>query len=239
MFKHETLPTKRGGLTAAFRLQRRSLLVRAETSPPSGGKGGRLRASRRTPDLGPVGCEHDHVFALSSLVLHESRWRDFITQIIAFRKWVRANHGLPIRTEIHASEYMRHPPYPGLSRPTRLQILQDFMDELISTLPVKLCGMAGSRTRSREMSEKSSEGSLSHSAVASAFWDCRGRNHSSRHPALRRPSIMWAWSSGRTPGKRPRISLSTCSGAIAIAFSSASFASAVRPSWPSAAASTR
>jgi len=69
---------------------------------------------------------------------------------------------------------------------------------------------------------------------------CRaGRPYPSGHPALRRPSIMWAWSSGRTPGRRLRISDSTCAGAIAIAFSSASFASAVRPSWPSAAASTR
>jgi hypothetical protein len=65
------------------------------------------------------------------------------------------------------------------------------------------------------------------------------RFHSSRQPALRRPSSTWAWSSGRTPGRRPRISASTCAGAIAIACSSASFASAVRPSWPSAAASTR
>jgi hypothetical protein len=33
-------------------------------------------------------------FVLSSLVLHETRWRDFITQVMAFRKWVRANYGL-------------------------------------------------------------------------------------------------------------------------------------------------
>ena len=61
------------------------------------------------------------------------------------------------------------------------------------------------------------------------------------HPALPRPSSMWAWSSGRSPGWRsrtyPRTQLSNPAGAIAMAFSSASFASAVRPIWPSAAAS--
>jgi hypothetical protein len=80
-------------------------------------------------DIGLARSPTTH-FALSGLVLHESRWRDFITQMVAFRRWLRANYGLPIRTEIHASEYIRHPPFPGLSRPTRLKILQDFIDEL-------------------------------------------------------------------------------------------------------------
>jgi hypothetical protein len=100
-------------------------------------------------------------------------------------------------------------------------------------------GMAGSWTRSREkISEKTSEERQSHSAVASAFWDCRDRSlvpPSGLTQTLDYMSVV----SDRTPGKRPHISLSTCSGAIAIAFSGASFASAIRPSWPSAAASTR
>jgi hypothetical protein len=66
-----------------------------------------------------------------------------------------------------------------------------------------------------------------------------GGPHSSGIPALRSPSIMWAWSSGRSPGWRSRTNLSNRAGAIALAFSSASFASVVRPIWPSAAASTR
>ena len=52
-------------------------------------------------------------------------------------------------------------------------------------------------------------------------------SHSSRQPALRSPSSMWAWSSGRIHGTRPRTYISNEPGAIAMAFSSASLASAV------------
>jgi hypothetical protein len=85
-------------------------------------------------------------FVLSSLVIHESRWREFITQMLAFRKWVRGNHGLPIRIEIHAAEYIRHAPVPGLSRPTRLKILQDFIDELAQTDYISITNVVVDKT---------------------------------------------------------------------------------------------
>jgi phage terminase large subunit-like protein len=47
----------------------------------------------------------------------------------------------------------------------------------------------------------------------------------------RRPSSMWAWSSGRCQGTRRRTNVSTEAGATAMAFSSASFPSAVLPIW--------
>ena len=50
------------------------------------------------------------------------------------------------------------------------------------------------------------------------------------HPALRSPSTKWAWSSGRNHGTRLRIYMSNAAGARETALSSASFASAVRPS---------
>jgi hypothetical protein len=96
-------------------------------------------------DVGLVRSPTTH-FVLSSLVLHESRWRDLITQIVAFRRWVRANHGLPIRTEIHAAEYIRHAPFPGLSRPTRLKILQDFIDELAQTDYISITNVVVDKT---------------------------------------------------------------------------------------------
>jgi hypothetical protein len=64
------------------------------------------------------------------------------------------------------------------------------------------------------------------------------RSHPS-HPSLRRPSSRWAWSSDRYHGGRPRTYMSNAAGATAIAFSSATFASSVRPSCPSAAARKR
>ena len=50
------------------------------------------------------------------------------------------------------------------------------------------------------------------------------------HPALRSPSTKWAWSSGRNHGTRFRTYMSNAAGARETALSSASFASAMRPS---------
>lgn len=59
------------------------------------------------------------------------------------------------------------------------------------------------------------------------------------HPALLRPSTRCAWSCGRNHGALLRTYISKAPGARETAFSSSSFASAVRPSWPSAAADQR
>src|SRR5271166_1785855 len=69
-------------------------------------------------------------FALSSLVVHESRWRELIESLIAFRRTLRTVYGLPLRMEIHAAEFIRHPPVPGMEKHVRLAILRNFLDEL-------------------------------------------------------------------------------------------------------------
>jgi hypothetical protein len=69
-------------------------------------------------------------FALSGLVVHESRWRDLVTAMVTFRQTIRTAHGLPIRTEIHASHYIRRPPIPGMQRHVRLAILRNLLDEI-------------------------------------------------------------------------------------------------------------
>jgi hypothetical protein len=58
-------------------------------------------------------------------------------------------------------------------------------------------------------------------------------------PALRRPSTIWAWSSGRIHGTRLWTLVSNEAGKTVTAFSNASFASSIRPSCPNAAASHR
>src|SRR5205814_1032278 len=52
------------------------------------------------------------------------------TAMIAFRRTLRAAYGLPLRMEIHAAEFIRHPPVPGMPRHVRLSILRNFIDEL-------------------------------------------------------------------------------------------------------------
>jgi hypothetical protein len=69
-------------------------------------------------------------FALSGLVVHESKWRDFVAQTAAFRKTLKAAYGLPVRTEIHASAFIQTPPIVGMQKHIRLAILRNLLDEL-------------------------------------------------------------------------------------------------------------
>jgi hypothetical protein len=73
-------------------------------------------------------------FALSGLVVHESQWRTFINQLIAFRKTLRSVYALPIRTEIHAAEFINHRIKAvggtDIKRQDRLAILRNTIDEL-------------------------------------------------------------------------------------------------------------
>ena len=48
-------------------------------------------------------------FLLSSLVVHETRWRDFLNDIVAFRRHLRATKGLKLREEIHAAPFITNP----------------------------------------------------------------------------------------------------------------------------------
>ena len=68
-------------------------------------------------------------FVLSGIVVHEKSWRAFIEQLIAFRKTLKSVYGLGVRTEIHASEYIRKP-IDDLPKYDRLSILRNTIDEL-------------------------------------------------------------------------------------------------------------
>ena len=68
-------------------------------------------------------------FALSGLTVHESHWRDLLNQLVAFRRTMKTVHGLPLRTEIHASHYIRSAPVEGMAKYVRLAIMRQFLDE--------------------------------------------------------------------------------------------------------------
>jgi hypothetical protein len=68
-------------------------------------------------------------FCLSGLVVHESDWRPMIAALLAHRKVLKANYGLPLRTEIHASEYMQKAVH-GIAKHERLAILRNLLDEV-------------------------------------------------------------------------------------------------------------
>jgi hypothetical protein len=87
-------------------------------------------------DTGLVGSP-TRFFALSGIVVHERRWRPFIDRLIAHRRTLKSVYGLPVRTEIHASEYLRSAVH-GLSKYDRLSILRNTLDELAKTPDISI-----------------------------------------------------------------------------------------------------
>lgn len=68
-------------------------------------------------------------FVLSGLVVHESQWRQLLESLVSFRKRLKDIYGLPIRAEIHASEFIGSRVF-NLERFVRLAILRNTLDEL-------------------------------------------------------------------------------------------------------------
>lgn len=88
--------------------------------------------------LAPGGSSH---FALTGLVVHESRWRDFVDVLMAFRRTMRVTYNLPVRMEIHASQYLRHPPVPSMPPHVRIAILRNLLDELAQFQDISITGV--------------------------------------------------------------------------------------------------
>jgi Protein of unknown function (DUF3800) len=82
-------------------------------------------------ESGDTGLENSpsRYFILSGIVVHEKSWRGFVDRLIAFRKTLKSVYGLGVRTEIHASEYIRSP-VDDLPKHDRLAILRNTIDEL-------------------------------------------------------------------------------------------------------------
>lgn len=68
-------------------------------------------------------------FVLSGIVVHESRWREFINALVALRRTLRSVYGLPVRSEIHSSEFMNKIIL-NIPKHIRLAILRNSLDEL-------------------------------------------------------------------------------------------------------------
>jgi hypothetical protein len=89
-------------------------------------------------------------FALSGIVVHEGRWREFLNQLIALRKTLRNSYSLPVRAEIHATEFIngRVRALGGsyLSRPDKLAILRNTLDEMAKMNFISITNVIVDRT---------------------------------------------------------------------------------------------
>lgn len=79
-------------------------------------------------DPGNNTAESDY-FCLSSIVVHESEWRNFIDASIRFRRTIKDVYGFPVREEIHAAKIIRHSSF-GIQKHLRLAILRNYLVEL-------------------------------------------------------------------------------------------------------------
>jgi len=78
-------------------------------------------------------------FVLTGLVVHELRWQPYLDQLIAFRRRMRADYGLKLREELHASHMISRPgPLLRIKRHDRLAILRALAKELPTMQDVNL-----------------------------------------------------------------------------------------------------
>lgn len=85
-------------------------------------------------------------FALTGLVVHETRWRDLLDAQVNFRRTMKNVYGLPMRAELHASEYIRSPPVAGMPKHVRLAILRNLLDELAKLNYISITGVIVDKT---------------------------------------------------------------------------------------------
>ncbi|KJV36187.1 DUF3800 domain-containing protein [Luteibacter yeojuensis] len=82
------------------------------------------------------------VFALTGLMLHEARWRETMSGILAYRYHMRDRFGLKIREEIHASPLINKPgDLVRIPRNDRLAILRHFLDTIAALPGISITGV--------------------------------------------------------------------------------------------------
>ncbi|MBY0514556.1 MAG: DUF3800 domain-containing protein [Gemmataceae bacterium] len=74
-------------------------------------------------------------FCLSGVVVHELRWRDTLTELLAFRRWIKHHYSVYLEDELHAAEMINKPSktaksIQSLKKHERLAIIRHFVDQL-------------------------------------------------------------------------------------------------------------
>lgn len=90
-------------------------------------------------------------FALTGLVVHEAEWRQFVTRLLSFRKTLRSVYALPMRSEIHAVDFVNHQIKSvgggAITRHDRLSILRNTIDEIAKIPYISLTSVIVDKAR--------------------------------------------------------------------------------------------
>jgi hypothetical protein len=92
-------------------------------------------------ESGDVGLVNSRTryFILVGLVLHELRWQQTLEELQAFRRQLKADYGLKLREEIHASHLITRPgDLARIKKHHRLEILRRYADKLAGMSDVSL-----------------------------------------------------------------------------------------------------
>lgn len=84
-------------------------------------------------DSGVTPLSPTRYFVLSGLVIHETRWQDYLDQLIAFRRYLKVRFGIRLRDELHASALINTPgELAHIKKHERLEILRLYADQIAS-----------------------------------------------------------------------------------------------------------
>ncbi len=83
----------------------------------------------------PANGSPTRYFCLSGVVVHELRWRDTLSALLDFRRWIKRRYSVYLDDELHAAEMVGKasklaPSLRALKKHERLAIIRHFADEL-------------------------------------------------------------------------------------------------------------
>jgi hypothetical protein len=82
-------------------------------------------------------------FVLTGLVIHETKWKSILDDLIVFRQNLRATYGLKLREEIHSSQFVQDGhPLAGVGRNVKIYILRQCLDWLAARTDVHVITVA-------------------------------------------------------------------------------------------------
>jgi Protein of unknown function (DUF3800) len=93
----------------------------------------------------PANKSPTRYFCLSGVVIHELRWRDVVTELTDFRRWVKRRYGVYLDDELHHAEMVGKTrklaaSLTALSKHERLAIIRHHAGELAKLrIPFRCC----------------------------------------------------------------------------------------------------
>ncbi len=94
------------------------------------------------------------LFCLSGLVVHELRWKDTLSQLAGFRRWLRDSYKINIEDELHTAEMINKPSRLALSlqnlrKYQRLAVIRHFADAIATLSDVNIINVVVDKHLSR------------------------------------------------------------------------------------------